>query len=219
MGTNQPSNVTVYGRLSWPVFSHAEAVSRNARSDYPLPAEQVTPTFNLLLEQPQLNKFINHVTDVFLPWVQSGEAKTTLDERQVDMLLKQLASDWEMQPPYIPLKPVPEKTIEMAPEAVAMLKVNGRRGIDIDQKAIVNDESELLAPTGEPMSFPVAKPIRQTVHSLYGGCYAAATLNLYAYLSGKMPGFSASAGVVVFKADGNRFGGGVDVDEDEIFLD
>jgi hypothetical protein len=54
---------------------------------------------------------------------------------------------------------------------------------------------------------------------MYGGCYVAATLNLYAFISGKLPGFSASASVAVFKADGDRFGGGTAVDEDEIFLD
>ena len=219
MGTNQPNNITIYGRLSWPVFGYTEAVSRNARSTYQVPGEQVTPTFNLLLEDAQLNKFKTHVADVYLPWVASGESKVQLDARQIDMLLKQLDSDFEMQPPYIPLKPVPEKSRDLAPEAVAMLKVNGRRGIDIEQRAVVNDEAELIVPPSEILSFPVVKPIRQTVHNLYGGCYAAATLNLYAYISGKMPGFSASAGVVVFKADGERFGGGVDVDEDEIFLD
>ena len=95
----------------------------------------------------------------------------------------------------------------------------GEKAQFIEQRAVVNDEVELIVPPSEILSFPVVKPIRQTVHNLYGGCYAAATLNLYAYISGKMPGFSASAGVVVFKADGERFGGGVDVDEDEIFLD
>ena len=54
---------------------------------------------------------------------------------------------------------------------------------------------------------------------MYPGCFVAATLNLYGFLSGKKPGFSASASTAIFKADGDRFGGGVDFDEDEIFLD
>ena len=54
---------------------------------------------------------------------------------------------------------------------------------------------------------------------MYPGAYVAVTLNLYAYHNGKLPGFSAGASVAVFKADGERFGGGTTVDEDEIFLD
>ena len=46
-----------------------------------------------------------------------------------------------------------------------------------------------------------------------------ATLNLYAYHNGKHPGFSAGANVAVFKSDNDRFGGGVSVDEDEMFMD
>jgi len=54
---------------------------------------------------------------------------------------------------------------------------------------------------------------------MYGGCYVAATLNLFSFVSGKAPGFSAAASVAVFKADGDRFGGGVAIDEDEMFMD
>ena len=68
-------------------------------------------------------------------------------------------------------------------------------------------------------SVPGVRRICQTVHSMYPGCFVAATLNLYGFLSGKKPGFSASASTAIFKADGDRFGGGVDFDEDEIFLD
>ena len=117
------------------------------------------------------------------------------------------------------MKPVPEKTQALAPEAVAMIKISGQRGLDIDLKAIVTSEDELNVPDPDQLAFPIVKPIGQTVHRMYGGCYVAATVNLYAFVSGKLPGFSASAGTAVFKADGDRFGGGVDVDEDEIFLD
>lgn len=74
-------------------------------------------------------------------------------------------------------------------------------------------------PDPDLLNFPVIKPINQTVHSMYPGCYVAVTLNLYAYHNGKHPGFSAGANVAVFKADGERFGGGVTIDEDEIFAD
>jgi hypothetical protein len=54
---------------------------------------------------------------------------------------------------------------------------------------------------------------------MYPGAYVAVTANLYAYHNGKPPGFSAGCSVAVFKADADRFGGGVAVDEDEIFMD
>ncbi len=219
-----PQTVTVYGRLSYPVFSHKTAVARNLKGKYPKanPAE-VAPDFNLLLEQAQYDKFMNHVKNEFFPWLlerqAANETKNALDKKQISQLLNVLDGDLEIQPPYVPVKVVPEKTAELAPEAVVMLKVVGNQGIDIEQKAIVNSEDEMLVPDPDILSYPVVKPISQTVHSMYGGAYVAATLNLYSYISGKLPGFSASAGVAVFKADGERFGGGMAVDEDEIFAD
>ena len=218
-----PQNVTVYGRLSWPVWTHDEAVTRNIKSKYPQDADKVTAEFNLLLDAAQFDKFRTHVRDEFLPWCEqqlaAGETRNALDAKQVKQLMAVLDGDLEVQPPYIPAKAVPEKSQELAPEAVCMLKVKGPRGGDIELKAIVQDESELLVPDPDQLTYPVVKPLGQTVHKMYGGAYVAATLNLYAFINGKLPGFSASAGVAVFKADGDRFGGGVAVDEDEIFLD
>ena len=133
--------------------------------------------------------------------------------------MKVIDSDWEDQPPYIPIKPVDEKTLELAPEVVASIKVQGQASQDFTLKAIVNSEDELAVPDPDVLQFPIIKPISATVHNLYPGCYVAATLNLYTYLSGKMPGLSAGANVVIFKADGERFGGGTEIDEDEIFAD
>ena len=184
----------------------------------------MTPEFNLLLEQPQLDKLIAHITDVFLPWCleqhTAGQKRSALDDKQIKKILA-VFEDLSDQPPYLPVRVVPEKTAEMAPEAVATLKVNGSKGVDLIQKAIVNDESELAVPGGDIIipARGVIMPIRDTVHTLYGGCYAAATLNLYAYISSGLPGISASASTIVFKADGDRFGGGVAVDEDDIFED
>lgn len=220
-----PKNVTVYGRLSFPTFDYQQAVSKNAKSQYvKADAADVTPDFNLLLEQAQLDKLKNHVLTEFLPYCveqsKKGEKRDALDQKQVDKIVKIIeADDWENQPPYICIKAVPEKTRELAPEALASVKVLGNKGTDIVQQAIVQDESELAVPDPDRVDYPAIMPIGQTVHSLYGGCYAAATLNLYAYVSGKQPGFSAAASVCVFKADGDRFGGGVSVDEDEMFLD
>lgn len=225
MGNTNPAVVSIYGRLSFPVFSYAEAVVRNQKSQFAKPdTSQVTPEFNLLVEQGQLDKFKNHVLSTFLPFCAAqhaaGEKRNALDPAEVAKLEKALlAEDWAEQPPYIPIKPVPDKTQALAPEAVAMIKIIGNRGIDIEQKAIVYSEDELLVPDPELLTFPVIKPIGQTVHSLYAGCYTAATLNLFSFVSAKKPGFSASAGVAVRKADGERFGGGVAIDLDDIFTD
>lgn len=220
-----PKNVTIYGRLSFPTFDYQQAVAKNAKSQYAKadPAD-VTPDFNLLVERPQLDKLRNHILNEFLPYCveqsTKGEKRDALDQKQADRIKAIIESeDWDAQPPYICIKPVSEKTQELAPEALASVKVLGNKGTDIIQQAIVQDESELAVPDPDRVDYPAILPIGQTVHSLYGGCYAAATLNLYAFVSGKAPGMSAAASVCVFKADGDRFGGGVTVDEDEMFMD
>lgn len=224
MAPKNPKTVTIYGRLSFPNFNYQQAVARNAKSNYPKDAADVSPDFNLLVEKPQLEKLLTHVRQEFLPYCleqsNKGEKRDALTQKEIDRIIALLDSeDWETQPPYIPVKPVPEKTADLAPEAVANIKISGNKGVDIEQKAIVNSEDELLVPDPDQLTYPVIKPIGQTVHQMYGGAYVAATINLYAFISGKLPGFSASASVAVFKADGDRFGGGTTVDEDEIFLD
>lgn len=220
-----PATVTIYGRLSFPVFSHAEAVTRNAKSKFPKDdASKVTPEFNLLVEDAQLTKLIDHILNEFLPFCEGESAKnekrnalTPAESKRIRKILED--RDWEAQPPYIPIKVVGEKTAELAPEAVASIKISGNRGVDIVQMAIVNSEDELVVPDPDLLNYPVIKPISQTIHQLYAGSYVAATLNLYAYLSGKVPGVSASASTAVFKMDGDRLGGGVAIDEDSIFMD
>lgn len=224
MGAKNPKTVTIYGRLSFPNFQYAQAVARNAKSQYAKDAADVAPDFNLLVEDKQLEKLVTHVKQEFLPYCleqsNKGEKRDALTKAEVDRIVELIDSgDFAAQPPYLAIKPVPEKTAMLAPEAVASIKIAGNKGIDIECKAIVNSEDELLVPDPDLLTFPVIKPIGQTVHQMYGGCYVAATLNLYAFISGKLPGFSASASVAVFKADGDRFGGGASVDEDEIFLD
>lgn len=219
-----PKVVTIYGRLSFPNFTMAQAVERNKRSDFPKKDADITPDFNMLVEQAQLDKLVAHVKDEFLPYCiaqqAAGEKRDALEKKNVDKLLKLIDSaEWENQPPYIPIKEIKSKTQELAPEAVASIKVVGNKGVDIDLRAVVRNEEELLVPDPEQLTFPTLRPIGQTVHKMYGGCYVAATLNLYAYMSGALPGFSASAGVCVFREDGERFGGGVSIDEDEIFMD
>lgn len=224
MATKNPKQVTIYGRLSFPVFSYAEAVARNPKSKFPKKPDEITPEFNLLVEDAQLAKLIDHVKGEFLPNCLQrsidGEKKDALTKAEVAKIVKALdAADWETQPPYLSIKAVNAKTQVLVPEAVASIKINGNRGVDIEQKAIVNNEQELVVPDPDILQFPVIKPISATVHQMYPGAYVAATLNLYAYISGALPGFSASASVAVFKADADRLGGGTAIDEDEIFAD
>ena len=224
MATKDPKTVTIYGRLSFPTFTAKEAYDRSQRGQYPAAdIASAAPDFQLLLEQPQLDKFLTHVEDVFFPYCvkqeQAGEKRDVLNAGEVKKLLEGMKGDLAEQTFNTPLKPVHEKTAPLAPEAVAALKAIGNKGVDIELKAIVQNEDELAVPDPDLLTFPVIKPIGQTVHSMYPGCYVAATLNLYAYHNGKHPGFSAGVSTAVFKADGDRFGGGTSIDEDEIFLD
>jgi hypothetical protein len=224
MAAKNPKTVTIYGRLSFPNFSYAGALARNPKSKFPKPDAEVQPDFNLLVEQAQLDKFITHVTNEFLPYCldqeSKGEKRDALDPKAVKKLTDLInKADWSNQPPYIPIKEIGEKTADLAPECVANIKIVGNKGTDVELKAIVNSEDELAVPDPDLLQFPVIRPINSTVHQMYAGCYVAATLNLYAYMSGALPGFTASAGVAVFKADADRFGGGAALDEDEIFAD
>src|SRR5690606_30205093 len=100
--------------------------------------------------------------------------------------------------------------------------ITGPKAGDITLRATVQDESQLLVPDPDILSFPVIKPIGQTVFSMYPGAYVAATLNLFAFnTSPSVNGISAGANVAVYlgNLEGERFGGGVDIDEDAIFLD
>ena len=219
-----PKTVTIYGRLSFPTFTAKEAYDRSQKGSYPAAdIASAAPDFQLLVEQAQFDKLMNHVENVFFPYCiaqhAAGEKRDVLDKAEVKKLLDGMKGDLADQTFNTPLKPVHEKTAPLVPEAVAAVKVIGSKGVDMELKAIVNDENELAVPDPDLLNFPVIKPIHQTVHSMYPGCYVAATLNLYAYHNGKHPGFSAGANVAVFKADGDRLGGGVAVDEDEIFAD
>lgn len=222
---NEPTTVTTYGRLSYPVFGYQEAVARNAKSQYATAdPTTVTPEFNLLLEQAQFDKVKEFVINEFLPYClaqsKAGEKRNALGDTEIKRILKFIeAEDWDAAPPYTPFKAVPEKTAALMPSAVVMLKVKGNRGVNIDQRAIVRSEEDLLTPDPDQLIYPVVKPIGFTTKELYAGCWTGATLNLYAFISGKAGGFSASAGVAVFRGDADRFGGGIAVDESEIFND
>lgn len=221
-----PATVTIYGRLSFPTFTWQEAVERNRTAPRNIQVskdEDVKPSFNLLLEEAQLDKLMTHIKDVYLPWVSDqhkagADRFKQLDDKQVARLVKQLDSDWTEQPPHILLKPVSDKSLALMPEAVASVKLSGNKGEDMTLKAIINSEEELAVNDGQIVTFPTIRPINESVHNMYPGAYVAATINLYAYYN-SAPGLSGGCATPVFKADADRFGGGVEIDEEEIFLD
>jgi hypothetical protein len=224
MGAKSQKTVTIYGRLSWPTWTAKEAYERSLKGQYPAAdIASASPDFNLLIEQSQLDKLMKHIEEEFLPYCieqeKKGEKRDKLDAKEVKALLDPLKKDLASQTFNTPIKPVHEKTVDAAPECVATVKCIGAKGVDMELKAIVQDEDELAVPDPDILQFPVIKPLSATVHSMYPGCYVAATLNLYAYHNGKHPGFSAGVTTAVFKANGDRIGGGISVDEDDIFND
>jgi hypothetical protein len=224
MATNNPKSVTFYGRLSYPTFTAQEAYVRSLKGSYPADdVASAAPDFLLLVTEAQFKKVLDHCVNVFLPYCKEqhdkGEKRDALEAGEVKKLIESIQGDLADQVYNSPFKPVSDKTADLAPDAVAAVKVIGSKGEDFILKAIVNDESELSVPDPDILQFPVIKPLSATTHQMYPGAVVAVTVNLYAYRNGKLPGFSAGANVAVFRSDAERFGGGVDVDTDEIFLD
>lgn len=224
--TKDPQTVTIRGRLSYPTWTTEAAFALAAKGKFPTKSpEESTPSFQLLVEKDQLDKLMLHVKNEFLPWVvannKAGEKRNELEQDEVNDLLAQLDNrkKWAKPTFNTPFKEIGEKTVDLVPECVAAIAVRGSKGQNIDLKAVVENESELLIPDADILGYPVLRSITQTVHEMYAGAMVAATLNLYSYRNGNNPGFSAGANTAVFKADAERLGGGVAVDEDEIFLD
>ena len=222
-----PKVCTIYGRLSFPTWTAQAAYDRSLKGQYPAASvAEAKPDFQLLVEEAQLDKLRNFVTGTFFPYCieqeQKGEKRDVLSAAEVKAITEQITKPdfgGDTAVYNTPFKPVHEKSAALAPECVATIKVIGNAGVDFELKAIANGENEMAVPDPDILSWPVIRPIGQTVHQMYAGCYVAVTVNLYAYHNGKLPGFSAGGSGAVFKADGDRFGGGVSVDEDEIFLD
>lgn len=223
---DQAKSLTIKGRLSFPRFTHAEAVAANATSSFPKAADKVGPEFNLLIEQDQLDKIKTHIRDVFIPFVQqqnaAGEKRDTLDDKYLKKVLAKLdADDFEAVAPHLPLKEVSEKNRDSMPEAVANVKITGRPGSDIKLMAKVTDETQMAVPDPDILSFPVLKPLGETVFDMYAGAWVATTLNLFAFQqSASVNGISAGGAVAVYLGDleGDRFGGGgASIDESAIF--
>ena len=221
MGNPLPNIVTTKGRLSWPVFKHADAVVRNAAGKFKnADPSKVKPEFNLLVEQDQLDKIKSKIIDEWAP-NEKKNPKSRLTADQVDLIVDAVkAGKWATSPINLPIKEVPKETKKLAPEAVAMIKCFGNEGVDIVEKSIVRTEADLNdAHKGDIVAFPSVLPISHTVNVLYAGALTSATLNLYGYVTGKTPGLSAGADTAVFNLDADRFGGGVSVDENEMFAD
>lgn len=224
MSNDNPKAVTIWGRLSFPTWTAQEAYDRNLKGDYPSKdVASAAPDFQLLVNDVQWGKFLKHATETFLPYcVQQeakGEKRDSLNAAEAKALADGLTGDLSAQMYNTPAKIVSEKSADLAPEAVATIKCIGPKGGEIELKAIVNGEDELAVPDPDLLSFPVILPIAKSAHQMYAGANVAVTLNLYAYHNGKHPGFSAGCNVAVFKSDNDRFGGGVTVDEDEMFMD
>jgi len=227
VASDNPQNVTLKGRISFPAFTYAEALKRDAKSNFPKPDKaDVRPGFDLLLTQAQADKLVTHLRDVFLPWCieqeKAGNNKSALTAAQAKKLLRVLdAGEWDVDGIVGLISAVHEKTAELAPEATMSVKVNGPKGQDLPRKAVVKSKDQLknqvddvvIAPRGEIF------PLEDTTLDIYPGAYVAATLNLFAF-TGANVGITASTGAVIFVEDRDRFGGGgAVIDEDDIFLD
>lgn len=218
--------ITVSGRLSYPVFTMAEAIERDKTSKYPAAKpEYIAPNFNLLLDQKSHDKVLEFFLDELLPYFVEVNKQnedwglSAVEAKRIEKLLR--SGDLEDQPPYIPLKPVPEKTQELAPEAVSMIKINGRRGANIKQLAVIESAEELNDNSTENFTGPAILPIEETVHTLYAGCVTGAKLGFYATKKAKPAGFQARATSAVFKSDADSFSafGDDSIDYDDLFMD
>lgn len=219
-----PQNVTITGRLSFPTLTAEAAYNLSKTGQYPVAsAAEAQPSAILMLEKIQADKLRDHILNVFLPFVEQrekdGEKRNALPAADVKKLVTATEANGSDDTFNTPFKPINEKDEENFPEAVSKVKLLGNRGVDIKEKAIVNEESELRINDGSVVLFPVILPMDQTIHEFYPGAQVAATVNLFAFKNGKLPGYKASISTLVFKSDSERIGGSVDVDEDAIFSD
>ena len=222
--SKDPKSITFYGRLSYPTYTAQEAYDLAQRGQFQIKdVASAAPSVQLLVPQGQFAKVLTHFTDVFLPYCQkqheAGEKRDALEASEVKKLVDSITGDLADQVYNSPIKLISDKTADLAPEAVAAFKVIGPKGGDFTLKAIVKDESELAVPDPDLLSFPTIVPVNHSVHQFYPGCVVAVTAQPYAYRNGKLPGFSLGGDTLVFRADADRFGGGVSIDTDEIFMD
>lgn len=217
------------GAITYSQFTMDAALKANEKSQYAKTnLSEVAPVVQFLLDQVQLDKLIAHIKDVYLPEAvkrsAAGEKRDAFDAKLAKKIEQALsegqAENWENVPPYLPIKKVYAKTLDIAPWAVGTLKITGSAGRDIEQLARVRDESELKVPDPGLIQFPALVPINQSVHELYPGAWAHATINLSGYYQNPGNfGISAYSNTITFLEDRDRLGGGFGVDEDDIFMD
>ena len=217
------NQVTVGGRLSFPQLTAQAAYTQSQSGDYPAAdVASASPNFMLLLNDTQTEKIKKALLEVFLPFCverhKAGEKRNALSQAQVKMLIDSI-EDPENATVNTPFKKVNDKTLELAPDTVSAVKCIGNKGVDLDQMAIIYAEKELIVPDPDILTFPTLVRLDLTKHQLYAGCNAGATIGFYTYVAGKSPGVSAGVSTIVFRGDNTKFGGGVDVDLDEIFMD
>jgi hypothetical protein len=225
----RPNDYVLSGRLSYPAFTMPEALAlnENGKKEYKKTADKVKTHYNLLVTEAQLNKLLAYVTSEFLPYVETvgkekGNEKGGLEKPMLTKLKRMIeAQDWEVDPIVGFIKPVSKKTAELAPEAVATVKVNGMKGQDVTRRAIVHDVSELVNQVDVPpipaRGLPL--PVGDTNLELYPGAVCAAPINLYAYVTGSTPSITASGPTcILVNSNAERFGGGGEIDEDELFM-
>lgn len=228
MSDVNPQEITIRGRLSYPNWTHEEALRFNAKSDFPKKPEDVRPSVNMLLGQAQSDKLVAHLKDVFLPWCaeqhklgpKERSALKPGDVKKLDRILTE--QDWDVDKVLGLLSPVPEKTLELAPEAVVSVKVQGFKATDFKKKAVVRDAS-VLRNQLEDIEIPergLILDLADTTIDMYAGCVVGATINLFAFLASGQPGITANTPAIVFLADAPTFSsGGSGVDEDALFMD
>lgn len=221
--------VNMRGAITYSQFTMPEALAANERSNFKKDdTTKVAPTVQFLLDDVQLGKLTTHINDVYLPQAalnfKAGEKRDAFDDKAIAKIQKALAEgqdvNWDNTPPYLPVKKVYDKTLEVAPWATGTLKFDGSKGRDMELLARVNSEDELLVPDPDLLIFPTVRPIGQTKHELYPGAWAYATIRLSGYyVSAGNFGISAYANTVVFIEDRDRLAGGGGLDEEDIFLD
>ena len=222
----------VRGRVTYSNFtmSAAHKANSNPKLQFPKKPEDVAPDFQLLLTQPQVERLVTAMIDAYLPEIvkraAAGEKRNLMEKADADKVKAALEAGMEKGPegwdvpPFLPLKNVYAKTLEVVPDAWATLKVGGQKGTDLGLLARVNDEDELLTPDDQVRVYPLLLPIGQTIHDLYPGSVAFSTIRLNAFKASKTNyGVTAYANQLVFIRDDERLGGGGDLDTDSVFLD
>jgi hypothetical protein len=217
------NQVTVGGRLSFPQLTAQAAYTQSQSGSYPAAdVASASPNFLLLLNDTQTEKIKKALTEVFLPFCveqhKKGEKRNALSPAHVKMILESI-EDPENAVVNTPFKKVNDKTLALAPETVSAVKCIGNKGVDMQLLSIVHAEKELIIPDPDILVWPALVDLDRTRHQMYAGCNAGATIGFYTYVAGKSPGVSAGVNTLVFRGDNTKFGGGVDVDLDEIFMD